>query len=86
MASHVWAAVTAISIGMLIPSSMVAAQDDVAATLSVLAQPVERIPLAGSAAEPATSEMNLTDGDRIRTGAGGIAWPGSERGPASDSR
>jgi hypothetical protein len=72
MASRIWVAV-AISIGVLVPPSMAVAQGAVAATLSVLAPPVERIPGAGGAAEPGFSGMNLAAGDRIRTGAGGVA-------------
>ena len=53
--------------------AMVGAQTEVAATLSVLAGPVERIPAGASVGEPGVSGMNLADGDRIKTGAGGIA-------------
>lgn len=48
-------------------------QGAVTATLSVLTAPVERIAGAAGAPEPGISGMNLAEGDRIRTGAGGGA-------------
>jgi len=72
MAWRTWRMV-AILVGTLGLASAAEAQPEVAATLSVLAPPVERIPAGASAAEPGVSGMNLADGDRIKTGAGGIA-------------
>jgi FecR-like protein len=57
---------------LLLPSPA-AAQGAVTATLSVLTAPVERIPGDAGAPEPGITGMNLAEGDRIRTGAGGIA-------------
>lgn len=45
---------------------------ETAATLSVLAAPVERV-AGGGASEPGVDGMDLAIGDRVRTGAGGIA-------------
>jgi hypothetical protein len=56
----------------LMSAATASAQMDVAATLSVLAGPVERIPV-GAAAQPGVSGMNLAEGDRVKAGAGGIA-------------
>jgi hypothetical protein len=58
---------------LIVPAPATAAQGAVAATLSVLAAPVERIAGDAGAAEPGVSGMNLAEGDRIRTGAGGVA-------------
>jgi hypothetical protein len=55
---------------LLVPS-MAMAQGAVTATLSVLAEPVERI--AASTPETGWSGMDLAEGDRIRTGEGGAA-------------
>jgi hypothetical protein len=49
------------------------AQTDAAATLSVLAPPVERIGAGGAGTSAGVDGMNLAEGDRIRTGAGGLA-------------
>jgi len=57
---------------LLVPS-LAMAQGAVTATLSVLAAPVERIPSEAGVPEPGISGMNLVEGDRIRTGAGGGA-------------
>lgn len=57
---------------LLIPS-LAMAQGAVTATLSVLTAPVERIVGDAGAAEPGVTGMNLAEGDRIRTGAGGVA-------------
>jgi hypothetical protein len=48
-------------------------QGAVTATLSVLTAPVERIAGDARAPEPGISGMNLAEGDRVRTGAGGVA-------------
>lgn len=59
---------------LLLVPSLAAAQGAVTATLSVLAEPVERIAAdAGGAPEPGVSGMNLAEGDRIRAGEGGSA-------------
>jgi hypothetical protein len=63
----------AIVVGALALASAAGAEPEVAATLSVLPPPVERIPAGLSIGEPGVSGMNLTDGDRIRTGAGSVA-------------
>ncbi len=57
----------------LIVPSLATAQGAVTATLSVLAAPVERLAGGAGAAEPGVSGMNLAEGDRIRTGEGGVA-------------
>jgi hypothetical protein len=57
---------------LLVPS-LAMAQGAVTATLSVLTAPVERIASNAGAPEPGISGMNLVEGDRIRTGAGGVA-------------
>lgn len=57
---------------LLVPS-LATAQGAVTATLSVLTAPVERIASEAGAPEPGISGMNLAEGDRIRTGAGGVA-------------
>lgn len=57
---------------LLIPS-LAMAQGAVTATLSVLTAPVERIAGDAGAREPGMTGMNLAEGDRIRTGAGGVA-------------
>ena len=57
----------------LIIPSLAMAQGAVSATLSVLTAPVERIGGAAGAPEPGITGMNLAEGDRIRTGAGGVA-------------
>lgn len=57
---------------LLLPS-LAMAQGAVTATLSVLTAPVDRIAADSGAPEPGLSGMNLAEGDRIRTGAGGVA-------------
>ena len=57
---------------LLLAPSRAIAQGAVTATLSVLTAPVERIADA-DAPEPGVTGMNLAEGDRIRTGAGGVA-------------
>jgi hypothetical protein len=64
--------VMALMTPLIIPS-LAMAQGAVTATLSVLAAPVERIASEAGAPEPGISGMNLVEGDRIRTGAGGVA-------------
>ena len=49
------------------------AQTGAAATLSVLASPVERLAAGATGATPGVDGMNLAEGDRIKTGAGGLA-------------
>jgi len=49
------------------------AQGAVTATLSVLTAPVERVAADAAAPEPGVSGMDLAEGDRIRTGEGGVA-------------
>lgn len=57
---------------LLVPS-LAMAQGAVTATLSVLTAPVERIAGDAGTPEPGITGMNLAEGDRIRTGAGGVA-------------
>jgi len=57
----------------LLAPSLASAQGAVTATLSVLAAPVERIAGEAATPEPGISGMNLAEGDRIRTGEGGVA-------------
>ena len=57
---------------LLVPS-LAMAQGAVTATLSVLTAPVERIAGNAGTPEPGITGMNLAEGDRIRTGAGGVA-------------
>jgi len=57
----------------LIVPALAMTQGAVTATLSVLAAPVERIAGDAGAGEPGVSGMNLAEGDRVRTGAGGVA-------------
>jgi hypothetical protein len=66
----VWALVV---LGTVIPLSTAAAQDGVTATLSVLTGQVDRIPISTGATEPGINGMNLAEGDRVRTGTGGVA-------------
>jgi hypothetical protein len=58
---------------LLLVPSLATAQGAVTATLSVLTAPVERIAGEAGAPEPGISGMDLAEGDRIRTGAGGVA-------------
>ncbi|MEX2224636.1 MAG: FecR domain-containing protein [Candidatus Rokuibacteriota bacterium] len=57
----------------LLAPSLAAAQGAVTATLSVLTAPVERIAADARGPEAGVSGMNLAEGDRIRTGEGGVA-------------
>ena len=57
---------------LLIPS-LAMAQGAVTATLSVLTAPVERIAGDAGVPEAGITGMNLAEGDRIRTGVGGVA-------------
>src|SRR5260370_32353735 len=72
MTWRAWCVVAVVAGARGLPS-VVRAQSEVAATLSVLAAPVERIPAGASAPEPGVNGMNLADGDRIKTGVGGVA-------------
>jgi FecR protein len=72
MVSRTWWMVATV-VGGLGLASAAEAQLEVAATLSVLAPPVERIAAGASAGEPGVSGMNLAEGDRIRTGAHSVA-------------
>ena len=49
------------------------AQTGAAATLSVLAPPVERVGAGAAGTSAGVDGMNLAEGDRIKTGAGGLA-------------
>ena len=71
MVSRTWWMVATVVGGLGLAAAE--AQLEVAATLSVLAAPVERIPAGASAGEPGVSGMNLADGDRIKTGPRSVA-------------
>jgi hypothetical protein len=58
---------------LLILPGVALAEAGAAATLSVLAAPVERVAADTGASEPGADGMNLAEGDRIKTGSGGIA-------------
>lgn len=60
-------------ISALLAPGIASAQGAVAATLSVLAPPVERLATDTGAPEAGVTGMNLAEGDRIRTGEGGAA-------------
>jgi hypothetical protein len=62
----------ALMLPLIVPAGA-AAQGAVTATLSVLANPVERVPAGGDTPEPAVSGTDLAEGDRVRTGEGGVA-------------
>jgi FecR protein len=66
-------AVMVLLMALLLVPSVALAQGAVTATLSVLTAPVERISSEATAPEPGISGMNLVEGDRIRTGEGGVA-------------
>jgi hypothetical protein len=68
-----WAMMALAVVSATIPWSTASAQVDVAATLSVLSEPVDRIPAATGVAEAGVSGMNLAEGDRVRAGDGGVA-------------
>jgi hypothetical protein len=73
MTRHAWTAIVMVLVGALGLPAGAAAQGDVTATLSVLAAPVERVGAGVVGAEPGATGMNLAEGDRVRTGAGGLA-------------
>lgn len=58
---------------MLVTAPVTASAESATATLSVLAPPVERIAVGSSAGAPGADGMNLAEGDRVKTGAGGLA-------------
>jgi hypothetical protein len=71
-----WYSPSAVAMALMLPlivPASAAAQGAVTATLSVLAAPVERLPADAGAPETGVSGMNLAEGDRIRTGEGGVA-------------
>ena len=65
--------VLAVVVGALASPQAASGQSEVAATLSVLAPSVERIPAGGGGGEAGVDGMDLGEGDRVRTGAGGAA-------------
>lgn len=73
MTRHAWTAIVMVLVSALGLPAGAAAQGDVTATLSVLAAPVERVGAGVVGAEPGATGMNLAEGDRVRTGAGGLA-------------
>jgi hypothetical protein len=62
-----------VALSVMAATSPASAQGEVTATLSVLSEPVDRIPAGTGVAEPGFNGMNLAEGDRIRAGAGGTA-------------
>ena len=62
---RVWTVMALAMVSTTIPLSTTTAQTGVAATLSVLSEPVERIPAGSGAAEAGISGMNLVEGDRV---------------------
>ena len=73
MARLGWKLTVAIVVTLLILPRVVLADGSAAATLSVLAAPVERVAADTGASGPGTDGMNLAEGDRIRTTSGGMA-------------
>jgi hypothetical protein len=73
MMARAWGIVAVAMVSVVTPLSAATAQGDVAATLSVLSEPVDRIATSSGAVEPGYNGMNLVEGDRIRAGAGGVA-------------
>ena len=73
MMARAWGIVAVAVVSAVIPLSTATAQVDVAATLSVLSEPVDRIATRSGAVEPGYNGMNLVEGDRVRAGAGGVA-------------
>ena len=82
MARCVWSIVAMVVFGGFLSPAAASAQGTVVGTLSVLAAPVERVPSGTVTAEPGASGTNLTEGDRIKTGPGGLAHPSAGRGAA----
>jgi hypothetical protein len=68
-----WKLTAIIFVTLLILPGVALADGGAAATLSVLAAPVERVAAATGASGPGTTGMNLAEGDRIKTASGGIA-------------
>ncbi len=58
---------------LLFGPSLARAETPAAATLSVLAGPVERLPAGATTSEAGVDGMNLSEGDRIKTGGKGLA-------------
>lgn len=73
MAWRMGSMVALVLMSPLIVTSVAVVQGAVSATLSVVAAPVERVAAGGSGAQPGVNGMNLAEGDRIKTGADGIA-------------
>ena len=68
-----WRLVAPIVLSALLTPGVALAEVGPKATLSVLATPVERVPAGGFAAERGVDGLNLSEGDRIKTGNGGLA-------------
>jgi hypothetical protein len=73
MMGRAWGVVALAVASTMMPLSAATAQVEVAATLSVLSEPVDRIATSTGAIEPGFNGMNLGEGDRVRAGAGGVA-------------
>jgi hypothetical protein len=66
-------AVAWLALGAVLATAADAGTPSPAATLTILAPPVHHIPARGEAPRPARPGMNLHEGDRVATGADGIA-------------
>ncbi|MGH7348882.1 MAG: hypothetical protein ACREI6_02620 [Candidatus Rokuibacteriota bacterium] len=73
MKRHKHRVVAMVLMVLLIAPSPAMAEGAVTATLSVLSAPVERVAARAGAPQPGVSGMDLAEGDRIRTGEGGVA-------------
>ncbi len=73
MAWRVWSVMAMVVCSGFLSPTAASAQGAVVGTLSVLAAPVDRVPSGGVTAEPGASGTNLAEGDRIKTGPGGLA-------------
>ncbi len=72
MSGLTWGVLAIMAIALAGPSPA-SAQGEVAATLSVLGGQVERIAAGAGGYEVGVTGMNLVEGDRVRTGVGGVA-------------
>ncbi len=72
MSGRTWGVLVVMALALAVPSPA-SAQGEVTATLSVLAGQVERIAAGAGGHEAGVTGMNLVEGDRIRTGADGVA-------------
>jgi len=73
MSRRTWMVMALVMASTAVPLSTAAAQGAVTATLSVLAEPVDRIASGTGVAAPGVDGMNLAEGDRVKAGPGGVA-------------